>query len=105
MKGFDYTITAKDNHSFTLDLGEKRQIRSLHYKPTTSGMISHYEIWAGDTPDHMKCIAGGEFSNIRNNPIMQDVYFAPTDCRYVQLKAVRLVNESESASYEKLIIL
>ena len=105
VKGLDYTITAKDNHSFTLDLGEKRQIRSLHYKPTTSGMISHYEIWAGDTPDHMKCIAGGEFSNIRNNPIMQDVYFAPTDCRYVQLKAVHLVNESEPASYEKIVIL
>ena len=53
----------------------------------------------------MKCIAAGEFSNIRNNPIMQDVYFAPADCRYLQLKAVHLVNESESASYDKLIIL
>jgi alpha-L-fucosidase len=53
----------------------------------------------------MKCIAAGEFSNIRNNPIMQDVYFAPVDCRYVQLKAVRLVNEAENAAYDKLIIL
>ena len=105
VKGIDYTIQQQDANTITLDLGRTRQIRSLHYKPTTTGMISHYEIWAGNTPDNMKCIAAGEFSNIRNNPIMQDVYFAPSDCRYVQLKAVHLVNESESASYDKLIIL
>ena len=105
VKGLDYSILSKDNRTITLDLGQKRQIRSLHYKPAHLGMISHYEIWVGDTPEDMRCIAGGEFSNIRNNPITQDVYFAPTDCRYVQLKAVRLVNESEPVSYEKIIIL
>ena len=105
LKGFDYTIQQQDAKAITIDLGRTRQIRSLHYKPTTTGMISHYEIWTGNTLDNMKCIAAGEFSNIRNNPIMQDVYFAPADCRYVQLKAVHLVNESESASYDKLIIL
>ena len=105
LKGFDYTIKQQDAKAITIDLGRTHQIRSLHYKPTTTGMISHYEIWAGNTLDNMKRIAAGEFSNIRNNPIMQDVYFAPADCRYVQLKAVHLVNESESASYDKLIIL
>ena len=68
-------------------------------------MISQYELWAGDTPENMKLVISGEFSNIRNNPIMQDLYFAPADCRYVLLKAVRLVNESEPVSYEKIIIL
>ena len=101
LKGFDYTIQQQDAKAITIDLGRTRQIRSLHYKPTTTGMISHYEIWAGNTLDNMERIATGEFSNIRNNPIMQDVYFAPADCRYVQLKAVHLVNESESASYDK----
>jgi alpha-L-fucosidase len=105
VKGFDYQISSRDSHSLTFDLGRVRQVRSLHYKPATTGMISHYEIWAGATPDTMKRIAAGEFSNIRNNPIMQDVYFAPADCRYVQLKATRLVNESESATFDKMIIL
>lgn len=105
VKGFDYSILTKDNRSLTLDLGNKRQIRSFHYKPAQSGIVTNYEIWAGDSPYSLKCIAAGEFSNIRNNPIMQDVYFAPFDCRYVQFKAVRLVNESESASYDKIIIL
>ena len=105
VKGFDYSILTKDNRSLTLDLGNKRQIRSFHYKPAQSGIVTNYEIWAGDSPYTLKCIAAGEFSNIRNNPIMQDVYFAPFDCRYVQFKAVRLVSESESASYDKIIIL
>lgn len=104
IKGLDYTVSNKDNRSITLDLGQKRQIHSLHYKPAKSGMISHYEILAGDTPDKMKPIASGEFSNIRNNPIMQDIYFAPTHCRYVQLRAKNLLNESEKADYEQIII-
>ena len=105
VKGFDYQISSRDSRSLIFDLGRVRQVRSLHYKPATTGMISHYEIWAGATPDTMKRIAAGEFSNIRNNPIMQDVYFAPADCRYVLLKATRLVNESESATFDKMIIL
>ena len=44
LKGFDYTIQQQDAKAITLDLGRTRQIRSLHYKPTTTGMISHYEI-------------------------------------------------------------
>ena len=87
-----------------LDLGERCLIHSLHYQPAQNGMISHYEISIGDTPEQMRQIATGEFSNIRNNPIMQDVYFAPADGRYVRLRAVRMVNESETVKYEKVIV-
>ena len=104
LKGMDYTVASKDNRTITIDLGKKRQIRSLHYLPAHVGLIANYEILAGDTPGNLRQIASGEFSNIRNNPIMQDVYFAPTDTRYVQLKAVRLVNEGEPVSYEKIVI-
>ena len=105
VKGFDFKVSAQDSRSITFDLGSLRQVHSLHYKPAQTGMISHYEIWAGKTPETLQRIAAGEFANIRNNPILQDVYFAPADCRYVQLRAVRLVNESESASFDKIIIL
>ena len=102
--GLDYTIAAKDSRSITLDLGQKRQLHSLHYKPSHLGMVANYEILAGDSPETLRQIASGEFSNIRNNPIRQDVFFAPVDARYVQLKAVRLVNEAEPMSYEKIIV-
>ncbi len=104
LKGLEYTISKKDARTITLDLGKKCQLHSLHYLPAHLGLISNYEILVGDTPDDLKQIASGEFSNIRNNPIMQDVYFAPVDARYVQLKAVRLVNEGEPVSYEKIVI-
>ena len=67
-------------------------------------MVANYEILAGDSPETLRQIASGEFSNIRNNPIRQDVFFAPVDARYIQLKAVRLVNEAEPMSYEKIIV-
>ena len=67
-------------------------------------MISNYELFAGDTPENMKPIASGEFSNIRNNPIMQHVYFTPTDGRYVQLRAVQMLNEGEALKYDQLIV-
>jgi len=104
LKGLDYTVASKDSRAITLDLGQKCQLHSLHYLPAHLGLISNYEILAGDTPETLKPVASGEFSNIRNNPIMQDVYFAPVDARYIQLKAVRLVNEGEPVAYEKIVI-
>lgn len=97
-------VNDPDGKGVVLDLGKVRQIHSLHYKPAQNGMISHYEIYVGETLDKMRLIISGEFSNIRNNPIMQDVYFAPTDTRYVRLKAKQMVNESETVKYEKVVV-
>ena len=44
----------------------------------------------------MQVVAQGEFSNIRNNPILQNVYFSPVEARYLRLKATRMVDESDS---------
>ena len=34
-------------------------------------------------------------SNIKNNPILQSVYFTPVNARYVQLKATRMIHDGE----------
>lgn len=104
LKGFDYTIVKTDGSAMTLDLGKVITLRSLHYKPTTTGMVSNYEILVGESLDALKPIAQGEFSNIRNNPIMQDVFFAPVNTRYVVLRATRMVNEGEPMKYDQLIV-
>ena len=104
LKGFDYTIVKTDDSAMTLDLGKVITLRSLHYKPTTTGMVSNYEILVGESLDALKPIAQGEFSNIRNNPIMQDVFFAPVNARYVVLRATRMVNEGEPMKYDQLIV-
>lgn len=104
LKGFDYTIVKTDGSATTLDLGKVITLRSLHYKPTTTGMVSNYEILVGESLDALKPIAQGEFSNIRNNPIMQDVYFAPVNARYIVLRATRMVKEGEPMKYDQLIV-
>lgn len=40
-------------------------------------------------------VAKDEFSNIKNNPILQSVYFTPVNARYVQLKATRMIHDGE----------
>ena len=104
LKGFDYTVVKTDDSAMTLDLGKVITLRSLHYKPTTTGMVSNYEILVGESLDVLKPIAQGEFSNIRNNPIVQDVFFAPVNARYVVLRATRMVNEGEPMKYDQLIV-
>ena len=68
------------------------------------GLVSNYEISAGDNLDNMKVVATGEFSNIRNNPVMQSVYFTPAKARYVMLRATRMVTEGDKLDYQKIAI-
>ena len=93
-----------DPRTATLDLGQRRTVSSLHYQPAANGVATHYEILVGDAPDALRPVATGEFSNIRNNPIMQHVYFTPTDGRYVQLRAVQMLYEGEALKYDQLIV-
>lgn len=83
-----------------IDLGENRTIQSFYYLPDQSeyskGLISSYELSVGTTEAATQVVARGEFSNIRNNPILQNVFFTPVEARYVKLKATRMVDESES---------
>ena len=90
--------------SILADLGNTKIVSSLHYKPSSTGIITHYEILTGETLDNMHISAKGEFSNIRNNPIMQDVYFTPVSARYVMLRATKTVIPNEPIKYETILI-
>ncbi|MCR5132262.1 MAG: alpha-L-fucosidase [Prevotella sp.] len=109
LKGFDYKLQPSaagegQGETLVLDLGQVRTLRSLHYKPSSTGMVSNYEILAGESLDNLHAVASGEFSNIRNNPIMQDVYFAPINARYVMFRATRMVRDGEPIKYDQLIV-
>ena len=97
-------VSTVGNDGILLDMGHPTILHSLHYKPAQTGMISNYELFAGDTPENMKPLASGEFSNIRNNPITQDIYFATLQARYLLLKPIRMVVEGEQPQYEKLMV-
>ena len=100
---FSVVSTVGDD-GILLDMGHPTILHSLHYKPAQTGMISNYELFAGDTPENMKPISSGEFSNIRNNPITQDIYFATLQARYLLLKPIRIIVEGEQPQYEKLMV-
>jgi alpha-L-fucosidase len=102
-KGYDFEKT-ETTESILADLGNTKIVSSLHYKPSSTGIITHYEILTGETLDNMQTAAKGEFSNIRNNPIMQDVYFTPVSARYVMLRATKTVIPNEPIKYETILI-
>ena len=96
----DQTTALISGKEILIDLGENRTIHSFYYLPDQSeyskGLISSYELSAGITEEAMQVVAQGEFSNIRNNPILQNMYFSPVEARYFKLKATRMVDESDS---------
>ncbi|MDE7443342.1 MAG: discoidin domain-containing protein, partial [Muribaculaceae bacterium] len=81
--------------SVTIDLGSSMEVTRLFFLPDQSeiaqGLPAGYSLLAGNDLSDMKEIAGGEFSNIRNNPIMQTVEFEALPARYITLKATEMI--------------
>jgi alpha-L-fucosidase len=94
----DSTTCFVDEKTVLIDLGEKRLVHSFSYLPDQSnkGLISNYELGVGMTENVTdKVISSGEFSNIRNNPVWQKVYFAPVYARYLMFKPTRMINDDD----------
>ncbi len=92
-----------------LDLGKKCTISSFHFLPDQSeynqGLISNYELSIGDDVKVLnKVIKQGEFSNIKNNPILQSIYFTPVTTRYLQLKATRMINGEGRMGFAEIFV-
>lgn len=98
-----------NGNQLIIDLGEEKMISSFHFLPDQSepnkGLISNYELAVGNTADQInKVVKAGEFSNIRNNPVLQSVYFTPTITRYISLKATRMVNDGEPMGFAEIAV-
>ena len=83
-----YTLPKGEN-LLTIVLKEKATIAGFRYLPNqqryADGHISSYQVFVDG-----KEVAKGEFSNIRNNPVVQEVRFA----RPVEGKTLRLAAKS-----------
>lgn len=98
-----------DGDLLTIDLGSERFVSSFHFLPDqgepNKGLVSHYELSvAGADGQEVRVVKSGEFSNIRNNPVMQSVYFTPVKARYLYLKAVRMVTEGEPMGFAEIAV-
>jgi alpha-L-fucosidase len=100
----EFTLT-EEKGCLVLDLGQAHAVNVLHYLPPNDGkgIITHYELYAGNTPETAKqLITKGEFSNIQNNPILQTLRFAPTLAKVLVLKATATVNQGEAPKAERM---
>lgn len=102
-KNITTTCFIKEN-TLIVDLGEERTISSFYYLPDQSddrkGLISNYELSTGLEEDAINnVVQAGEFSNIKNNPILQSIHFTPVKARFIALKAVRMVNDDNEVGF------
>ena len=105
LKGYAFTqVSGTAENEVLMDLGQSRTVSALHYQPAQKGIATHYEILVGDDPAQLRTLTTGEFSNIRNNPIRQDVYLTPTPARYIMLRALRTVDDSKRLQFDKLVV-
>lgn len=93
-----------------VDLGGVYTLSGITYTPTqtrfVSGFIRNYEVYAGtDTLKFGRAVAKGEFSNILNNPVKQEVRFRPKKARYIKFVALEPIEEHNTAGFAELGII
>lgn len=97
-------------HELAVDLAETVSLTGFYYTPhqnprsavhgPNSGIIHQYSFYiSNDGNNWEKVIDKGTFSNIRNNPVKQEVRFDQAHkARYIKLVSHATVNEGESWS-------
>lgn len=104
--GHKYAIVERTDSTVVMDMGEPVRVSRLFFLPDQSeiahGIPSGYAIMAGVNQQAMQELASGEFSNIRNNPILQTVEFDTVPARYVMLKATDMVEPGEKLAWDTI---
>lgn len=79
--------------TFAVDMQKDVPVAGFVYTPRggddKAGTIFHYRFYTSTDGKEWKQVpASGEFSNIVNNPISQNVFFAPVKARYFKIEAL-----------------
>lgn len=93
-----------------VDLGEILELAGFTYLPTQQryidGTISHYSFFVSeDGKKWGEEVASGEFSNIRNSPVLQTKTFEATKGRYFKFVAEGEINDKSFVSIAELGII
>ena len=105
----EQTTLFVEGDRIVLDLGTERTISSFHFLPDQGepnrGLVSNYEISVGTDKEHLtQVVSTGELSNIKNNPILQNIYFTPTIARYVSFRATRMIKPGEPMGFAEIAV-
>jgi alpha-L-fucosidase len=87
-------------HYISVDMGREHVLTGFHYSPrageSKSGTVLGYKFWVSHDGENWKQIDAGNFSNMKNNPIAQKVYFdAPVQTRYFRFESTRGIYDDE----------
>ena len=89
--GYTTTSLPKEKKELVVSIKEPQMIKGFTYTPNqgrdATGHIDRYEFYVNN-----KLVSSGEFSNIKNNPITQKVFFDPVQGNEVKLKVTRVVD-------------
>jgi alpha-L-fucosidase len=85
--------------SLTIDMGRVRRIGGLAYLPRQDwvfiGVVDRYQFETSlDGKQWTTQVAEGKFGNIRNNPMLQEVRFAPVEARFFRFTALHDVDDN-----------
>ena len=97
-------------HSIAVDMGASHRIGGFTYLPrqdgSANGTVENYRFETGvDGINWITNIASGTFANIRNNPGLQTVNFAPVNARYFRFTALQEINKTGWTSAAEISVL
>lgn len=92
-----------------IDTGKIQKISGLVYTPVLEGGPGHVEMYdihlSNDGKTWGKSVASGRFGNIVNNPVEQEVNFAPGEARFVKFSAKKGAEGARQAAVAELDLL
>lgn len=104
-----WTAKAVDQNQVIIDLGSVLDLKGFSYTPMQArfphGIITDYEFSVSKDAKHWEVISKGEFGNIVNNRIRQEIYFKPSQARYIKLKAIKVAGDKPNATFGEIGIL
>jgi alpha-L-fucosidase len=97
-------------HYLTVDMGRSRRIAGFTYLPrqdrNPNGTVENYRFETSvDGRNRTTNVTSGTFANIRNNPSLQEVAFAPVNARFFRFTALREINAKGWTSAAEISVL
>ena len=102
---------SEKGHNVVVDLGKSCQLKGFTYTPVATdekaGTVFLYRFFVSqDGKNWIPCETSGEFSNIKNNPIKQEVQFKMVyTARYIRFEALREMDNRPFVTMGELGIL
>jgi alpha-L-fucosidase len=97
-------------HHLAVDMGGSHSIAGFTYLPrqdgNLNGVVEHYRFeTSADGRNWTTNVASGRFENIRNNPALQEVTFAPVTARFFRFTALQEINTNGWTSAAEISVL